>query len=207
LTIGSYDPFTALGLVFALFAWRTHSRLLFLPAGFYPGIQHFEQSVAVIISWSLLTLVLREDFLKTWLSCWNPIWLLPRAIVGKAALSLILFSQSIDPSEGRIHWLGCTNWLKQAIAGSVNFGPVLILSFFAAAWAIMILTLMIPNTWRRRIYLLSALLIPALFAVITLNHTQGFVMVTIPLVALSTVVVLSHPRLCQNREPHDGSRN
>ncbi len=187
-------------MAFALFAWRTHSRVLFLLAGIYLGIQHFEQSIVVIVSWSLATLALQRDFPKPWSSRWNPIWILPGAIVGKVTLSLIIVAQGIDPSEGRLHWMGSTYWLKQAIVGSINFGPVLLLSFFAGAWAIIILTLLIPDTWRRRSYLLAALLIPALFAVITLDHTRVFIMVTIPLVAISTVVVLSHSRFSQNRD-------
>jgi len=200
LTIGSYDPFTALGLAIALFAWRTHSRVLFLLAGIYLGFQHFEQSIVVIVSWSLATLALQSDFPKPWSSRQNPIWLLPGAIVGKVTLSLIIAAQGVDPAEGRLHWMESTYWLKQAIVGSINFGPVLLLSFFAGAWAVVILTLMIPDTWRRRSYLLAALLIPAIFAVITLDHTRVFIMVTIPLVAISTVIVLSHPRFSRNRE-------
>ena len=200
LTIGTYDPFTALGLAFALFAWRTKFRVLFTVAGIYLGFQHFEQSMVVIASWSLFVLALQKDFPQTWKTRRNPIWFLPGVIIGKIILSLLLASQEINPIEGRLVWMESSYWLKQAVVGSMNFAPVLALSFFAGTWAIIILIVMIPDTLKRRSYLIAALLIPVAFAVITLDHTRVFIMVTVPVVSLSIVVALSHLRFSQNPE-------
>lgn len=191
LTLGGYDPFTALGWVIALFAWKGRSRLLLILAGVYLGFQHFEQAALMAVSWGIVVYALRATAPRSWQERYNPIWMLPGVLAGKLILTLMLFSQGIDPFAGRGFWVASSELLRFAVVGSLNFAPILLYSLFAGVWAVVILALLIVPSNRDRLLLASAIAIPGFVAVITLDHTRVFVMMTIPLVALMIVYVLS----------------
>lgn len=195
LTLGGYDPFTALGWVIALFAWKAHSRVLLIIAGLYLGFQHFEQAAFMAVSWGLAVYALRSSGHVQWHSRFNPIWILPGVIGGKALLTVVLFAQGIDPLDGRGFWVASLELVRFAVIGSVNFGPIFVYSLFAGVWAVVIVALLIVPRNRERLLLLLALAIPGFVAVVTLDHTRVFVMMTVPLVALLTVYVLRSPRI------------
>lgn len=195
LTLGGYDPFTALGWAIALCAWKAHSRVLLILAGVYLGFQHFEQAALMAVSWGILVYVLRSSGPQSWQERRNPIWILPGVLAGKLVLTLILFLQGIDPLAGRGFWVASLDLVRFAVVGSVNFGPIFVYSLFAGVWAIVIVTFLIVPGNRVRLLLLLALAIPGLVAVVTLDHTRVFVMMTVPLVALMIVYVLRSPQI------------
>lgn len=195
LTLGGYDPFTALGWVIALFAWKARSRLLLILAGLYLGFQHFEQAALMAVSWGIAVYALRLSAPQPWHERYNPIWILPGVITGKLVLTLVLFIQGIDPLAGRGFWVASSELLRFAIVGSVNFAPIFIYSLFAGVWAVVILALLIVPSNRDRMFLAVAIAIPGFVAVITLDHTRVFVMMTVPLVALVIVYVLRSPQM------------
>lgn len=199
LTLGGYDPFTALGWALALFAWSSNSRALLAMAGIYLGFQHFEQSALMAVSLTLATIALRIATPSTKTSSgstrYSPIWLLPGIIGGKLFLTVVLMFQGVDPLDGRGFWVASSDWLSFAVIGSVNFGPIFMYSLFASVWAVVFLAFLILEGSQNRILLMLAMSIPVLMSIVTLDHTRVFVMMTVPLVAIFIVYVLSSPRI------------
>jgi hypothetical protein len=195
LTLGGYDPFTALGWAFALFAWSANSRVLLAAAGLYLGFQHFEQSALMSVSLTLAVVALRNSGSGTWSGRYSPIWLLPGIIGGKLLLTVALMFQGVEPLDGRGFWVASSEWLSLAVIGSVNFGPIFVYSLFAGVWAIVILAFLIVDGSRNRILFALSLAIPVFISIVTLDHTRVFVMMTVPLVAILIVYVLSSPKV------------
>lgn len=195
LTLGGYDPFTALGWVIALFAWKRHSQTLLILAGVYLGFQHFEQAALMAVSWGMVVYALRSSGPQSWQKRCNPIWMFPGVLAGKLLLTLVLFAQGIDPFAGRGFWVASSELLRFAIIGSANFAPILTYSLFAGVWAVVIVALLLTPSNRKRLLLVVAVAIPGIVAIVTLDHTRVFVMMTVPLVAIMIVYVLQAPQL------------
>lgn len=194
MTIGGYDPFTAIGMGLALFAWRRNSKLLMAAAGVYLGVQHFEQAVVAILVWTLAVMALRGDGSAPVRSRISPLWAYPGVLAGKIALLAVLSIKGVDASEGRLFWLQSSEWLRRAVSGAVGFAPVFVLSLFAGLWVIVVLGFVLTPERRRRLLLGASLAIAVAFSVITLDHTRVFVMVSIPLISILIVSVLSNER-------------
>lgn len=199
VTMGGYDPFTVFGIAFALVAWSFNSRIALFVAGIYMGFQHFEQSIFVVLAWALAVVALKGHLPERWVGRSSPLWILPGVLVGKLCLSILLSFIGTNAAEGRSFWILSSEWLSLAIVGSINFGPILLYSFFAGTWAVVILVLGLPSSVKTRVLLFLAFALPMAIAIITLDHTRVFVMTTIPLVAISIVVVLSSERYSRQR--------
>lgn len=147
------------------------------------------------VSWGILVYALRSSGPQSWQERSNPLWILPGVLAGKLVLTVILFFQGVDPLAGRGFWVASLDLVRFAVVGSVNFGPIFVYSLFAGVWAIVIVTFLIVPGNRVRLLLLLALAIPGFVAVVTLDHTRVFVMMTVPLVALMIVYVLRSPQM------------
>jgi hypothetical protein len=191
LTLGSYDAFTVLGLGMALFAWSRGAWPWLLLAGTYLGIQHFEQGLVAVVAWALVLAGMAGQLPERLSSRRTSLWLIPGMLLGKVTLLTLLVANGVSAGEGRSYWLQNSELLKRAVVGAMNFGPALLLSLFAGLWAVVILALTLPADNRRRLLLALGLAVPALSAVITMDHTRVFVITTVPIVAILIVTVLS----------------
>ena len=196
--IGNYDPFTVLGVGLFLFAWSSGRRSLLGASGFYLGLQHFEQGFLGILLFGIFV-----HFAQDWLpprlrGSSSPLWALLGVVLGKLALSIILFINGVSSSDGRAAWISDPELLRIAIVGSVNFLPALMMSLFAGAWAIVLASGMSGMNRSAQIAGSLAIVAGVIVAVVTLDHTRTFVLITLPLLALLTVGLL-------NRWPHEVS--
>lgn len=191
LMLGSYDPFTVIGFGLALFAWRSRSRVWMIITGSYLGVQHFEQGIVAVIALWLVTMALGNRLPDSLNGGASSFWLLPGMVLGKGLLLLGLALAGVPALEGRSHWLTDPYFLKQAIVGAVNFGPIFIASLFAGLWALVVLTVSIQNS-RRSLFLMgSAFLLLIIVSTVTLDHTRVFAMISLPALALMIVFILS----------------
>lgn len=196
ISIGNYDPFTALGFIFAVWAWWRGSILLMLLAGLYLGFQHFEQAAFAIVIWSLAFVALRKSLaFHTQLK--RPLWLLLGALVGKGILSLYFVTSGINPTEGRGAYFTDVSWPRMALIGSINHFPILLLSLFAGLWAVVLLVFYNENL-RSRLLLLAGLAIATLAAFTTLAQSRVFVMVTLPIMIVFILVIFTDKKIAKN---------
>ncbi len=194
--IGNYDPFTVLGIGCLLFAWSSGKKVLLLAAGIYLGLQHFEQSVMGILVLGSVVLFAQDWLPPKLRGLPSPFWALAGVVIGKLGLSLVLILNQVSFTDGRASWISDPELLRISIVGSINFLPALLMSFFAGAWAIVLISGASGMQRSAQIIGLVTISVTAIIAVITLDHTRVFVLMTLPLLTVVTVGLL-------NRWPKD----
>lgn len=184
--LGSYDPFTVLGLAALLFAWAADSRWAMVAAGGYLGFQHFEQGLVVVTVASVAAYALQER--PGTGSRSTPAWAYLGLVLGKVALTIVLQIAVGDGLGGRSSYL-VEYWLRPALTSTVNFGPVLLLSLFAGLWALVVIgVLRLPA--RARVLVVLAFVLCLIPMVVAADHTRIFVMCsTVPLLMLAADVL------------------
>jgi hypothetical protein len=198
LMLGSYDPFTVLGIGLVLFAWRSRSRTWMVITGSFLGVQHFEQAIVAILALCIVAVALDSRLPSALSGNPSPFWLLPGIIVGKVMLLIALTFAGVPALQGRSDWLTDSYFLKQAIVGAVNFGPVFLASLFAGLWAVVVLVLTMQTSRKSLMLIGLALLLLVVVSTVTLDHTRVFAMISLPVLALLVVYVLSSKGI-----PHD----
>jgi hypothetical protein len=156
-------------------------RILAAGVGVLLGLQHFEQSVVILVSLSLYAWLVRRHRLS-----WDPtvagtLLALGGVIVGKVALAVFLAQQGFSSAGGRLWWVQGDRlgvYLDQLQAT----WPVLLWSLFAGSWLVVI-------AWagRARLGRWSLLLVfvpPLLASVLAEDHTRLFALTAWPLLML-----------------------
>ena len=186
--LGAYDPFTVLGTVALLYAW-SHGRAWTVGlAGAYLGFQHFEQGLVVVTVAVLMSLALTGDTSASGRRP-SPGWAYVGLAVGKALLTAVLWAGTGDAVSGRSSYL-IWEWVRPALVSGLNFGPVLLLSFFSGAWAIVLLGLL-QRRGRSRWLAFSAFAVCLVPTALAADHTRIFVLCSLPGLMMLTAAVLS----------------
>lgn len=184
-TIGSYDPFTVIAIALMMMAWISSKRTLMTIAGIFAGVQHFEQTF-VGVSLILALHLLIPQALPLRLRCArNPAWLLLGVLLGKVVLEIYLALSQVTAGSGRFLWVSDFELLRLSVSGSLNFLPVLMLSFFAGTWGVMALYGVNIFSRRLAIPIAGLLAVPAVISVLAFDHTRVFVLMTLPLVLVA----------------------
>lgn len=179
--LGAYDPFTVIGMAALLFAWTSGSRAALIAAGAYLGFQHFEQGLVAVTVGSVAAFALRDRPGSRDLH--SPVWAFFGLALGKAVLTAILQMTTGAGLSGRSSYL-VWEWVRPAVASSINFGPVLLLSLFAGLWAVVVLGVLRLPLRPRLIMILSFVLclVPMTLAA---DHTRIYVLCSlVPLMML-----------------------
>lgn len=195
--IGGYDPFTVLGFVIMVWAWRLDKRWLLVVAGVFLGFQHFEQALVGVIAATLVALAIAQQDVD------RPrrptiAWALIGVAAGKALNALLLAVVVGDGFGGRTSYL-VANWVVPAVKTSIDFLPVLVLSFFAGAWAIVILGF-VSSTTRARVLMCAAFAVCLIPMAVAADHTRIFILVSLPSLAIISGWLLSKDESLTLRE-------
>ena len=186
--LGAYDPFTVLGVAALLFAWTSGRRWALLLAGTYLGFQHFEQGLIVVTVSTIVALAIGPALgggRRT------PAWAYLGLLAGKLLLSLALLVATGDAVSGRGSYV-VWEWVRPAVVSGLNFGPVLLLSLFAGAWAIVVAGFLRSGT-RSRLLLVLAFAVCLVPTAIAADHTRIFVLCSLPGLMMLTALVLADP--------------
>jgi hypothetical protein len=191
--IGTYDPFSVLALCFVLFAWRANTRLGLVVAGVFLGVAHAEHGLLAIVALAIVVRWGPSIVPASLQGLHSPLWAVVGVLAGRAALTLLLASSGIDPSEGRVSWITDPALVRMALVGSLNFMPIIVASFFAGLWGVVTLALLQTGRVRHLLVWCGAFVLLAIWAFIALDHTRVFVLTSLPLVLVLTVFVASLP--------------
>lgn len=196
--LGSYDPFTVIGFVLLLLAWKTSKPVLVLGASFLLGFQHFEQSFFAVIAAFLTAIALRERLPAGYIQPKQFVFALSGLVFGKLALTLILTLSSSSGAFGRSAFWSA-EWLRMSLVTSVNFWAVLFLSLFAGSWGLVVATSLSVQR-RQQFLLLAAFLLCLIPALITLDHTRVFVMSSVMALSIITVAFARSSETFKSKE-------
>lgn len=179
--IGSYDPFTVMCWVLALWAWKSASRPLMVAAGAVLGFQHFEHAALGLGALWLTWLAIGERVPRLGRS---PLWLGAGILAGKAVLSAVFLAVG-EPLTGRTEWIG--PFLRDWTVVAINVGPTLLWSLFAGSWAIVIWVWLSGGS-RARVLIAGAIAIGALASALSGDRPRVFILVLAPSLLLMAVV-------------------
>ena len=188
--LGAYDPFTVLGMVGLIYSWTRGPRWLSFVAGLYLGFQHFEQGlVAIVVGGMVAWAVSVQD--PTLVQRHHIPWAVPGLIVGKLALILTLWLTIEDGIGGRSSFV-VWEWVRPAIVSQANFGPVILLSAFSGAWAIVAFAFL--RTRRQgRLWLAIAFAVCLIPTSIAADHTRIFILCSFVGLSFLTAAFLRDP--------------
>lgn len=183
---GSYDPVT-MGLAVVLVAlWLANRSRGVVIVGAFLGLQHFGQALAMIVALGLTTAALSDDGPRRAIRL--TLWALAGTAVGKGLAIVILRLASGSAVGSRVPPTTEVIATSNAIVTTVNYFPILLVSLFAGAWAIVIGAFLVRSP-RGRLLLIAAAVV-ASYSLVFTDQTRIFVLLSFPSVALLTVYVL-----------------
>jgi len=196
--LGSYDPFTVLAFSLLLLAWRSRHLTVTFLTGVILGFQHFEQSVFAVIAASLTAFALKDRLPPDLSSIKKFLATLGGLVSGKLVLTVILINSPVSEAFGRsTYWT--LEWFRISLVTSVNFWAVFLLSLFAGSWGLILFT--VSRIERQQRWILFAALIVCLVpAVITLDHTRVFVMISMLSLTLVTIAAFRDSSFAGSKE-------
>ena len=185
---GSYDPVTTLLSLIMLVGWVKQEPRLVALGGILLGLQHFGQSIPMMIALGLTWSALHESRL-TRKSLKLIVVGLVAAGFGKLLALLILLVSSSTMEGNRIPEDGLGSPLRDALVTSINFLPALVFSFLSGAWLIVALVYW-QGSKHRRLMLAVAGLVCAVPSFLLLDQTRVFIILSFPSLALITMHML-----------------
>jgi len=188
--IGTYDVFTVLGWVIALYAYTSRKRLLILASGIFLGFQHFEHSLFALAILTITTLALGDRIPRTLPP--KPLWwMVGGLLIGKTILGaiFIIFGQGVT---ARSEWV--TTFLVDWTKTGVNLGPQLLWSLFAGFWVLVLAVFLGLRAHLPR-YLLSAAFALGLVATfLSGDRPRVFIIVMFPALMIALVAYIANSR-------------
>lgn len=188
-TIGSYDAFTVLCWVMALWMWSRFRAWWMLVAGIPLGIQHFEHAALGAAALCLAWLALRTT-LPAALATKNPAWLLPGIALGKLVL-VVTFLANGQTAIGRTGWIEryLIDWTKNGISTL----PILIYSLFAGLWILVFFVFLRTDSRRGKLFLLAAFAVGAVGLIFSADRPRVFVVIMLPTLVIGIISFIRSP--------------
>ena len=183
---GSYDPVTMGLAVVLVAAWLSERSWWIAIAGIGLGLQHFGQAIAMVVALGLTSAALSEGGVRKSAPLTGKA--LAGVLAGKAIAFFALWVFSGSAVGSRVPPTTEVISTSNAVITTVNYFPILLVSLFAGAWAIVVAGFIVRSR-QGRVLLIAAALV-ASYSLVFTDQTRIFVLLSFPSLALLTVFVL-----------------
>jgi hypothetical protein len=188
--IGSYDVFTVLGWIIALFALRSRWPTFILASGIFLGFQHFEHSLFALAILAIILIALETQVPRfappklLW-------WLAGGLLIGKLLLGTVFFITS-QGATARSEWV--TTFIKDWTVTGLNIGPQLLWSLFSGFWVLVAALFLARRGSRQRYLLAAAFTLGLLATLLSGDRPRVFIVVMFPSLMIALISYIAASR-------------